>query len=117
MNKFRRRLLKSAASASISAGFLQAFEALAQHNSAQAATVKIAMIEGLSGPFANTGEAVFRNLVWACERVNARGGIKLASGTRRLELVRYDSKGQTEEALTALRSAIDDGAQFITQGN
>ncbi len=75
------------------------------------------MIEGLSGPFANTGEAVFRNLVWACERVNARGGIKLASGTRRLELVRYDSKGQTEEALTALRSAIDDGAQFITQGN
>ncbi len=75
------------------------------------------MIEGLSGPFANTGEAVFRNLVWACERVNARGGVRLASGARRLELVRYDSKGQTEEALTALRSAIDDGAQFITQGN
>ena len=26
--------------------------------------IRIAMIEGLSGPFANTGEAVFRNLVW-----------------------------------------------------
>jgi branched-chain amino acid transport system substrate-binding protein len=114
---FRRGLLKSLGFASISGGFLQAFEALAQQNGAQAAPIKIAMIEGLSGAFANTGEAVFRNLVWACERVNARGGIKLANGARRLELVRYDSKGQTEEALTALRSAIDDGAQFITQGN
>jgi branched-chain amino acid transport system substrate-binding protein len=117
VNIFRRGLLKSLGSASISGGFLQAFEALAQQNIAQAAPIKIAMIEGLSGAFANTGEAVFRNLVWACERVNARGGVKLASGARRLELVRYDSKGQTEEALTALRSAIDDGAQFITQGN
>jgi branched-chain amino acid transport system substrate-binding protein len=117
VNIFRRGLLKSLAQASISGGFLQAFEALAQQPGAQAATLKIAMIEGLSGAFANTGEAVFRNLVWACERVNARGGIKLANGARRLELVRYDSKGQTEEALTALRSAIDDGAQFITQGN
>ncbi|MDB5966345.1 MAG: branched-chain amino acid transporter substrate-binding protein, partial [Polaromonas sp.] len=35
--------------------------------------VRIALIESLSGAFANTGEAVFRNLVWATERVNARG--------------------------------------------
>ncbi|ABD69220.1 putative transporter signal peptide protein [Rhodoferax ferrireducens T118] len=87
------------------------------------APIKIAMIEGLSGPFANTGEAVFRNLIWAVERVNARGGVKiaasgeLAGGGRPLALERYDSKGQNEEALTALKSAIDDGAQFIMQGN
>jgi branched-chain amino acid transport system substrate-binding protein len=85
--------------------------------------VKIALIEGLSGPFANTGEAVFRNLIWALERVNARGGVKLAesgraaSGSRSLVLERYDSKGQNEEALSALKSAIDDGAQFVLQGN
>ncbi|MCX7227314.1 MAG: branched-chain amino acid ABC transporter substrate-binding protein, partial [Burkholderiales bacterium] len=36
--------------------------------------IKLALIETLSGPFANTGEAVFRNLLWAVERVNARGG-------------------------------------------
>jgi branched-chain amino acid transport system substrate-binding protein len=30
---------------------------------------------------------------------------------------RYDSKGQNEEALSALRAAIDDGAQVILQGN
>lgn len=87
------------------------------------APIKIAMIEGLSGPFANTGEAVFRNLIWAVERVNARGGVKIAAsgepagGGRPLALERYDSKGQNEEALTALKSAIDDGAQFIMQGN
>ena len=34
-----------------------------------------------------------------------------------LQLERYDSKGQIEEALSALRSAIDDGARFILQGN
>ena len=81
------------------------------------APVKIAMIEGLSGAFANTGEAVFRNLVWAVERVNARGGVRTAQGARLLQLERYDSKGQNEEALSALRAAIDDGAQFVLQGN
>lgn len=87
------------------------------------APIKVAMIEGLSGPFGNTGEAVFRNLFWAMERVNARGGVKLAAtagapaGHHPLALERYDSKGQTEEALSALKSAIDDGARFIMQGN
>ncbi|MBG9386488.1 branched-chain amino acid ABC transporter substrate-binding protein [Caenimonas sp. DR4.4] len=75
------------------------------------------MIEGLSGGNANGGEAVLRNLAWAVERVNARGGVKLAGGARPLVLTRYDSKGQIEEALSTLRSAIDDGAQFIVQGN
>ncbi len=117
MNKFRRGLLKSLSTVAISGGFLKGFEALAQQNIAGAATVKIAMIEGLSGAFANTGEAVFRNLVWACERVNARGGVKLATGARRLQLERYDSKGLIEEALSALRAALDDGAQIIMQGN
>ena len=75
-----------------------------------AAPIKLAMVEGLSGPNANAGEAVFRNLIWAVERVNARGGVKLA-------LERYDSKGQNEEALSALRSAIDNGVRIVLQGN
>ena len=79
--------------------------------------VRIALIESLSGAFANTGEAVFRNLVWATERVNARGGVKLADGQHNLVIERYDSKGQNEEALAALRSAIDDGVTVIAQGN
>ncbi|MDP2256299.1 MAG: branched-chain amino acid ABC transporter substrate-binding protein [Polaromonas sp.] len=79
--------------------------------------VRVALIESLSGPFANTGEAVFRNLVWATERVNARGGVKLPGGARKLVIERYDNKGQNEEALAALRSAIDDGVNIIAQGN
>ena len=83
----------------------------------EAAPIRLALIEGLSGGNANGGEAVFRNLVWAVERVNARGGVKLPVGARSLALERYDSKGQIEEALSALRSAIDGGARFIFQGN
>lgn len=82
------------------------------------APIKIALIEALSGPFANTGEAVYRNLLWATERVNSAGGVKLAgAATAPLQLLRLDSKGQTEEALTMLKAAVDQGARFITQGN
>jgi branched-chain amino acid transport system substrate-binding protein len=105
----RRSLLKS-----LAASLLVPAAAWAQ---APQAPVKIAMVEGLSGGNANGGEAVFRNLVWAVERVNERGGVRLPGGARRLALERYDSKGQIEEALSALRSAIDDGARFIVQGN
>jgi branched-chain amino acid transport system substrate-binding protein len=81
--------------------------------------IKLALIETLSGPFANTGEAVFRNLLWAVERVNARGGVRLrdGSGARLLSLQRHDNKGQNEEALSVLKAAIDDGAAYVLQGN
>jgi len=90
---------------------------LAQAQPVSQPPVRIALIESLSGAFANTGEAVFRNLVWATERVNARGGVKLADGPHHLVIERYDNKGQNEEALAALRSAIDDGVTVIAQGN
>lgn len=93
--------------------------ALAMTTLVQAAVepIKLALIEGLSGPFANTGEAVFRNLLWATERVNAAGGVKLAGQAQPLLLQRYDSKGQSEEALTVLKAAIDNGARVVLQGN
>ena len=94
--------------------------ALAARAAATAEPIRLAMIEGLSGSFANAGEAVFRNLLWAVERVNARGGVKLpnaAGGARPLALVRFDSKGNAEEALSLLRAAAEQGASFILQGN
>src|SRR6478752_4846907 len=109
MNKLRRRILKSLAAA--------AFLPAATFAQPATAPIKLAMIEGLSGGNANGGEAVFRNLVWAVERVNQRGGVKTRDGQRLLQLDRYDSKGQIEEAIAALRSAIDDGARVILQGN
>jgi branched-chain amino acid transport system substrate-binding protein len=85
---------------------------------APAAPLRMALIEGLSGPFANAGEAVFRNLLWACERVNQRGGVRIGRDAGRpLELVRYDSEGNAEKALGLLRAATDAGIGFIAQGN
>jgi len=89
----------------------------AQTKAFSASPIKLALIEGLSGPFGNTGEAVVRNIAWAVERVNARGGVKTTQGMRNMVLERYDSKGQSEEALSALKSAIDDGVQVVLQGN
>lgn len=139
MNKFKSVVLKTGAAApwqsvfgvafaAAMAGFVAAPASFAQ-TAAQGAhatvatpapPIKVALIESLSGPFANTGEAVFRNIFWAIDRVNARGGVALpasAGGARPLQLQRYDSKGQNEEALSALRAAIDDGARVVMQGN
>ncbi|MCK6426763.1 MAG: branched-chain amino acid ABC transporter substrate-binding protein [Burkholderiaceae bacterium] len=79
--------------------------------------IRIGLIEGLSGPFGNAGEAVARNLQWAVERVNARGGVRLPEGSRPLALLRLDSKGSVEEALSVLKSALDQDVAFVAQGN
>jgi len=84
---------------------------------APARPIRLALIEGLSGPFANAGEAVFRNLLWAVERVNARGGVALPGGARPLALVRFDSKGNSENALALLHNALAQGFPFVLQGN
>jgi len=108
---WRRQALKYAASALCATALWPAAQAQ------PSGPIRLALIESMSGPFANTGEAVFRNILWAIERVNARGGVKLPGGARMLALERYDSKGQNEEALSALRAALDDGARIVLQGN
>ncbi len=113
---FPRRSALAAWAAALSSA-LVVLPAPAQTAPATGTPIRIGMIEGLSGPFANTGEAVYRNLVWATERVNARGGVKLPGGNRPLLIERFDSKGQTEEALSALRSAVDRDISVVTQGN
>nr|WP_280530595.1 branched-chain amino acid ABC transporter substrate-binding protein [Paraburkholderia sacchari] len=79
--------------------------------------IQLALIEGMSGPFADAGAAVERNLRFGVERVNARGGVMLADGRHPLELVVLDSKGSTEAALMQLRAAADRHIGFILQGN
>ena len=122
LNQVRRKLLSGVRAVCVAGWMavsgLSAAVAQAQLPAANAQPpIRLAMIEGLSGPFANTGEAVFRNLFWAIERVNAHGGVKLPGGPRLLALERFDSKGQNEEALSALRAAIDQGIQVVFQGN
>lgn len=109
MNKSRRAVLKTLAATALVPAFVSA--------QPTGPAIKVAMIEGLSGGNANGGEAVFRNLAWAVERVNQRGGVRTREGQRPLALERFDSKGTIEEALTSLRSAVDQGARVIVQGN
>ena len=92
-------------------------EANAQGSPPLSPPIRLAMIEAFSGPFANTGDAVARNLLFAIERINARGGVKLAGGGRTLQLETFDSKGQVEEALTMFRRATDARITFVLQGN
>jgi branched-chain amino acid transport system substrate-binding protein len=79
--------------------------------------VRIGMIEGMSGPFANAGEAVARNLRLAIENVNAGGGVKLPDGRHPLALVVFDNKQGVEESLIEFRRLADQQIPFVAQGN
>lgn len=83
-------------------------------NAYAADNVKIAVIDPLSGPFANVGEAMVRHVQLAADEVNARGGVL---GGAKLEIVAFDSKSNPQEAQNALKQAIDQGIRFINQTN
>ena len=99
MNKLRRDVLKYLQLPLLCAPLGAVGAAFAASQKQALPPIKLALVESLSGPFANTGEAVFRNLLWATERVNARGGVRLPDGNHTLVIERFDSKGQNEEAL------------------
>ena len=75
------------------------------------------MIDGMSGPFANAGEAVARNLQLAIENVNARGGVKLPDGRHPLALEIFDNKLGVEESLIEFKRLTDKHIPFVVQGN
>ncbi len=80
---------------------------------AHAQNVKIAFIEGLSGPFGGVGQNQLKHFQYAAERFsgkNANSGVNV-------EVVPLDSKGSPQEALALLKKATDDGIRFVSQGN
>lgn len=76
-------------------------------------TVRIAMIEGLSGPFANVGQNQLKSWQFVIENLN---GAKNSAGVN-FEIVGMDSKGSPQEALNTFKAAVDQGFRYITQGN
>jgi len=117
LNLARRRLLHTLLHTLLATAALTTAAGAVAQAATEPPPVRLALIEGLSGPFANAGEAVWRNLLWAVERVNARGGVKLPGGARKFELQRFDSKGTAEEALAMLKSATDQRIGHVLQGN
>lgn len=76
-------------------------------------TVKIAMIEGLSGPFGNVGQNQLKSWQFVVDHLN---GANNAAGVN-FEIVGMDSKGSPQEALNTFKSATDQGFRYIVQGN
>lgn len=85
---------------------------------AQAATpIRIGMIDGMSGPFANAGEAVVRNIQYAIDRINAAGGVTLPDGKHPLQLTTFDNKLGVEDSLVQFRQLTDQHIPFLIEGN
>ncbi|MFO0388084.1 MAG: ABC transporter substrate-binding protein, partial [bacterium] len=83
--------------------------------------IRIAMIEGLSGPLAAGGQSWLRNLRFAVDSVNAQGGVRVRDLQGRkikrpLQIDTFDGKGQVEDSLTMLRTATSNRIPFVIQG-
>ncbi|MCB1422643.1 MAG: branched-chain amino acid ABC transporter substrate-binding protein [Nitratireductor sp.] len=79
-----------------------------------AETIKIAYIEPLSGPFATNGNTGLAEWQYAAERlVNEKGGV--LDGMK-FEIVPFDNKLDSKEALIALQVAIDQGIHYFAHG-
>ena len=80
----------------------------------QAETVKIAFIEGLSGPFAPVGQNILKEYQYIADLANSKGW---AGKDVKFEMVPFDGKASPQESLTQLKSVIDQGIRYLTQGN
>ncbi len=82
---------------------------------AQAAedTIKIALIEPLSGPVAAVGRDSLEGFEFYVDRINAAGGVL---GGRKIEIVPFDNVMNAEKTTQQLRKAIDQDIRFVSQG-
>ena len=82
-------------------------------SSVYAETVKIAFIDPLSGPFAPVGQNILKSFQMIADMSNQAKW----AGDNTIEVIGFDNKGSPQESLTQLKSAIDQGYRYITQGN
>ncbi|RQO57309.1 branched-chain amino acid ABC transporter substrate-binding protein [Paucibacter sp. KBW04] len=100
-----KRLMKNAVIASL---LLSGAAAFAQKGE----TVKIAWIDPLSGLMGPVGQNQVKSFQFFAEKFNASNpaGVKF-------EIIAIDNKLSPAESLNALKSAIDQGVRYVTQGN
>ena len=75
-------------------------------------TVKIAWIDPLSGLMAPVGSNQLKTLQFLAEEYNKNN----AAGVK-FEIIGLDNKLSPAESLNQLKSAMDQGVRYITQGN
>ncbi|HKB82782.1 MAG TPA: branched-chain amino acid ABC transporter substrate-binding protein [Burkholderiales bacterium] len=78
-----------------------------------AETIRIALIGGLSGPYALQDEEFLKNVQMATDIVNTGGGVL---GGKRLEILPFDGKANPQESLIALKRALDQGIRYVMSG-
>ncbi|MFC7514058.1 branched-chain amino acid ABC transporter substrate-binding protein [Herbaspirillum sp. GCM10030257] len=79
----------------------------------QAAAVKIAFIDPLSGPFAPVGQ----NLLHSWQIVADAANQGKWAGDNTIDIVGFDNKASPQESLIQLKAVIDQGYRYIAQGN
>jgi branched-chain amino acid transport system substrate-binding protein len=77
------------------------------------AQIKMVYIDPLSGLMAATGDHGLRELRFAADRINERGGIL----GQKVEIVAMDNKLSPQESQTLLNRAVDEGIHYVFQGN
>jgi branched-chain amino acid transport system substrate-binding protein len=77
-------------------------------------TIKLGLIEPLSGAFAYQGNTSVHQFEMMIDEVNARGGVL---GGKKLELVFFDNKASPQESLLALKLAVDQGIRVVLQSS
>ncbi|RKP56567.1 ABC transporter substrate-binding protein [Pararobbsia silviterrae] len=80
---------------------------------AHAEPLKIAMIEALSGPAAQTGIAFDEGMRYGVAKINEAGGFNGA----KVELKEYDNQGGPTGAAEKLKLAIADGARIVSSAS
>ena len=78
------------------------------------AQIRIAVIDPLSGPFANFGQFGLKHFQLAAADVNARGGVL---GGQKIEIVPFDGKGSPQESMSAAQAAIGQGIHFVASSS
>lgn len=78
---------------------------------AHAENVKVAFIDPFSGPFARITEHTMKSF-----RVTEEISRKREGSNQTIEFVPFDNKGSAQETLVQLKSAIDQGYRYVTQG-
>jgi len=78
-----------------------------------AETIKIAYIDPLSGPFAPVGQNILNSFQYVADKANAEKW----AGNNTFEVVGFDNKASPQESLNVLKTVIDKGFRYITQGN
>ncbi len=103
-DRWKRMWLCGAGAVAIGA-LLPAAPAAAQAPAAQTATVKVALVVPLSGPWARQGDLMQKGAVMAVDDINRAGGVKALGGAR-VTLVVADAGETAEKAKNAAQRLI-----------